>query len=85
VTARFRLAPGPAHVRRGGGWDAAVLSEREVAGAELIVVPFQIDGAPCALFRRRDGKEVAQALAVCVDPESVSIGTDPTPEPGTTP
>ncbi len=76
MPATWSMKAGSAYRRAGEGWEQVTVSAGETAGAELIVVPVRVEGAPCALFRGRDGHEYAQPLSVAVDPESISIGTD---------
>lgn len=81
TTCTFSLKAGSAYRRAGEGWERVTLRAADVGGAALIVVPVEIDGAPCALFRARDGHQYAQSLTVAVDPETIPNATEGQPPP----
>jgi hypothetical protein len=81
MAATWSLKAGSAYRRAGKTWEHVMLSASEVGGAVLIVVPVEVEGAPCALFRGRDSQGYAQPISVAADPESIGIGTEPQPPP----
>lgn len=75
--ATFTLKAGKAYrLADGGTWEMVAAPGSEVGNTNVHTPVATIDDAPCVVFQGTDRALYAQTLAMAIDGESISIGTE---------